>query len=605
MTNPPTEQVETAHDTHSEIPNRRYLITGRLASAGVEADDQFPDIDDLAERLRFSFKEGRVWLDTERVTLIHLSTLTALRSELIDSVGTSKARGLLTRMGWSGGARDAALARKLKPHYSITDALKVGPQLRNLQGVASPRSVRLEADVSSGNYYGEFDWTESFEVDAHIFAYGISDRPVCWLQLGYFSGYTSSLMGRTILFRELECRAVGHEHCRIVGKPIEEWEGIDGGLDHEIDALQPEDFVNRLEERQFGLRTPVAARRRSGALTSLPDSLVGASAGFIGACHKLKKVARTNATILFQGETGVGKEVFAKALHHISDRADKPFVAVNCSAIPENLIEVELFGVVKGAFTGAVASRPGRFERADGGTLFLDEVGSLTQAVQIKFLRAIQEREIERVGDTRARQVDVRIVAATNVDLREAVKQGTFRMDLLYRLDVFPLKLPPLRERRDDIPLLMDHFFHRYTKLHGKRVTGFTQRAVDGLYEYDYPGNVRELENFIERAIILCDDDSPIDLVHLFASEELLLPVMLKLDSKGGLAKDTPDSAISDELLENLLGNGVRLGDVEDRMIGRAVEIAGGNLSEAARRLGLTRPQLAYRLERRERRCHL
>lgn len=601
MTSAPTESVRTSPEADTRMLDRRRMMTGRLASAGIEADEQFPDIDDLAERLRFSFKEGRVWLDTERAALIHLSTLAALRSELIDSIGTNKARGLLMRMGWSGGARDAALVRKLKPHYSITDALKVGPQLRSLQGIASPHSVRLEADISSGNYYGELAWAESFEVDAHILAYGTSDRPVCWLQLGYFSGYTSSFMGRTILFREIECRAIGHAHCRIVGKPIREWEDIDGDLDRDIDALQPEDFVNRLEERQYGLWIPRTVPRRSSALVDLPDNLVGASAGFIAVCHKLKKVARTNATVLLQGETGVGKEIFAKTLHHISDRANKPFVAVNCSAIPENLIEAELFGVVKGAFTSAIASRPGRFERADGGTLFLDEIGSLTQAGQIKLLRAIQEREIERVGDIRTYRVDVRIVAATSIDLREAVKAGSFRMDLLYRLDVFPLKLPPLRERRDDIPLLMDHFFHRYAKLHDKRVTGFTQRAVDGLYEYDYPGNIRELENLIERAIILCDDDFPIDLVHLFASEELLLPVMLKLDSKGRVAKDALAPGVSDEMLENLLGNGVRLGDVEDCMIKRAVEISGGNLSEAARRLGLTRPQLAYRLERRKR----
>ena len=591
--------TNSSREEQTQVPSQRHIMTGRLASTGVEADDRFPDIDDLAERLRFSFKEGRVWLDTERVTLIHLSTLTALRSELIDSVGNSKARGLLTRMGWGGGARDAALARKLKPQHSVIDALRIGPQLRNLQGVASPQSVRLEADVSAGTYYGEFIWSESFEVDAHVSNYGMSDRPVCWLQLGYFGGYTSSFMGRTILFREVECRATGHAHCRIIGKPVEEWEGLADALEEDLDGLQPESFVNRFEERQLGLHTPDGtAPARTGDLADLPRGLVGASSAFVAACHKLKKVARTSATVLFQGETGVGKEVFAKTVHQISRRADAPFVAVNCSAIPENLIEAELFGVVKGAFTGSVASRPGRFERADGGTLFLDEVGSLTQAAQIKLLRAIQEREIERVGDTRARQVDVRIVAATNVDLREAVKEGAFRMDLLYRLDVFPLHLPPLRERRDDIPLLMNHFFHRYTKLHGKDVTGFTQRAVDGLYEYDYPGNVRELENLIERAVILCDDSAPIDLVHLFSSEELLLPVMLKLDRHGGVGMEPRARTLSEDVLEDLLDNGVPLAEIEQKMIARTVAQAGGNLSEAARRLGITRPQLAYRLEK-------
>lgn len=595
----------TADLSHTDTPPRlgeadRRLMTGRLASAASGADDQFPDIDDLADRLRFSFKEGRIWLDTERATLIHLSTLTALRSELIDSVGGGKARGLLTRMGWGGGARDAALARKLKPHGKFTDVLTVGPQLRNLQGVASPRPLRLEADVMAGTYYGEYVWADSFEVDAHISAYGLSDRPVCWLQSGYFSGYTSKLMGRTILFREIECRATGHAQCRVVGKPIAEWADQLGGMDEDIEALKPEDFVNGFEEQYFRLHELPTAQVRSGELAGMPDTLVGVSSGFVAACHKLKKVAGTNATVLFQGETGVGKEVFAKTVHRISKRADKPFVAVNCSAIPENLIEAELFGVVKGAYTGSVASRPGRFERAHGGTLFLDEVGSLTQAVQIKLLRAIQEREIERVGDTRARKVDVRIVAATNVDLRQAVADGDFRMELLYRLDVFPLTLPPLRERRDDIPLLMDHFFQRYTKLHGKQVTGFTQRAVDGLYEYEYPGNVRELENLVERAVILCDDGAAIDLVHLFDREDLLLPVMLKLDRGGGVGKESSSADLSDDALDRLMGEGVSMNDLESKMMARAVERAGGNLSEAARQLGLTRAQLAYRLERKK-----
>ena len=604
--------MESVHDSPSRdsaadrvAPDGKdaRLLTGRLAQADSAAESRFPDIGDLVDRLRFSFNEGRIWLDTQRVALLHLSTIGALRRELIDTLGMSKARGLLTRMGYESGARDAVLARKLRPRHSFRDAFLVGPQLRNLQGVAAPLPVRIEADIAKGRYYGEFLWPESFEVDLHIAAYGMADRPVCWMQLGYFCGYTSAFMGRNILYREVECRATGSSRCRVIGKPIEEWDDIG----EELRALQPEEFVNRFEEHR-PLAPAVVAPRRGKDLSGMPVDLVGVSTNFVAACHMLRKVAHTDATVLFLGETGVGKEMFARTLHQIGRRAGKPFVAVNCAAIPENLIEAELFGVVKGAFTGADSSRPGRFERADRGTLFLDEIGTLTQAAQIKLLRAIQEREIERVGDTVTRRVDVRIVAATNMDLRLAVREKKFRPDLLYRLDVYPIRLPPLRERRDDIPLLMDHFLRRYTRMHGRRISGFTRRALDALYDYNYPGNIRELENLVERAVILAEDDQPIDLSHLFASEDLLAPIMHKLTRQGALGRqcgagvrEAPGAngdANGMEALDVLLDNGVGLASIEAHLMRQAVEKAGGNLARAARKLGLTRPQLVYRLNK-------
>ena len=217
----------------------------------------------------------------------------------------------------------------------------------------------------------------------------------------------------------------------------------------------------------------------------------------------VKKVAPTDATVLFLGESGVGKEIFSHNLHRLSKRAKGPFIAVNCAAIPEQLAESELFGVEKGGFTGATVSRPGRFERAHGGTLFLDEIGTLSFTAQGKLLRALQEGEIERVGDTQVRKVDVRVIAATNVNLRDAVRDGSFREDLYFRLNVFPVRVPPLRDRRDDIPLMMNWFMQRACKKHGKAITGFRERAVDALINYRWPGNVREMENMIERAVIL------------------------------------------------------------------------------------------------------
>jgi len=294
--------------------------------------------------------------------------------------------------------------------------------------------------------------------------------------------------------------------------------------------------------------------------------------------------------------------VFARTLHNISPRTDQPFIAVNCAAIPENLVEAELFGVERGAFTGAVSSRPGRFERAHGGTLFLDEIGSLNTQTQIKLLRALQEREVERVGGTEIRKVDVRIVAATNESLDNAVKEGKFREDLLFRLNVFPVNIPPLRDRRDDIPPLMGHFLHRYTELHERQVPGFTEKAVDALYEYDYPGNIRELENLIERAVILIDEDQPIDVSHLFADARKIPTVMTKLDEAGSLKQkndiDLGDG--DDSLLDTFLSGGKPLAQLEGQILHEAVAKSDNNLSRAARLLGLTRPQLAYRLKKLE-----
>ena len=386
---------------------------------------------------------------------------------------------------------------------------------------------------------------------------------------------------------------MGASRCRMIGKPLEDWDDIE----KDIRALQPEDFANRYQRPG----TPAPSGDAPGRnIMGLSADLVGASPGFVATCHLIRKVAMTSATTLFLGETGVGKEKFAKTLHRASRCKDGPFIAVNCAAIPDNLIEAELFGVEKGAFTGAVESRPGRFERAHGGTLFLDEVGSLSMPTQIRLMRAIQEKEIERVGGTSTIKADVRLIAATNVNLKEAVSAGTFRNALLFRLNVFPIHIPPLRERRDDIPLLMDHFLNRFAGIHRKMASGFTGHAVDALYEYAYPGNIRELENMIERALILVDDGEPIDTVHLFTADDEIPPRMVKLDGEGTLRPGGGGTANDGaELLERLLGGRKSFADVEGELLGEAVRRANGNLARAARLLGLTRPQLAYRLKKR------
>jgi len=306
-------------------------------------------------------------------------------------------------------------------------------------------------------------------------------------------------------------------------------------------------------------------------------------------------VAQTQATVLLTGETGVGKERFARALHELSNRADRPFVAVNCAALPAELIEAELFGVEKGAYTGAHAARAGRFERADGGTLLLDEVGEMPMAAQTKLLRVLQEGEIERVGSETTRKVNVRLVAATNVDLEQAVLAGRFRRDLLYRLNVYPICIPPLRERIADIDPLAQGMLTRFCALHSKRVLGFEERALQALQQHDWPGNVRELENLVERGVILASQGSMIEVEHLFPNQPEA--AQTSVDAHGQLAR--LPSAQDDDLSARILNSGSSLEEIEARVLDLAVARARGNLSEAARLLGLTRPQLAYRQKRR------
>lgn len=573
---------------------------------------RYPDIADLISRLHFSPEDGHIWLHDQRMLLLHASAMGVLRRELIESLGLERARGLLTRVGYNSGAHDAELARRIRPNSKLSDMFVVGPQLHMLEGMVGVEPVRLEMDVERGRYYGEFIWRNSSEDEEHVRIYGIGAEAACWMQIGYASGYTSVFMGRPILYREVECRAVGNNHCRIIGKPADEW-GEEAGNDHRF--FQAEAFTQGI----LG-----AGRRRSGedadTKTISPfkdDTVIGVSAGFNAVCHMVNRVAPTRATVLFLGESGVGKEVFARTTHRISPRANGPFVAVNCAAIPESLVEAELFGVERGAYTGATQTRAGRFERADGGTLFLDEIGILSNTAQGKLLRALQEGEIERVGGTQTRHVDVRVVAATNLDLKEESRAGRFREDLFFRLNVFPVTVPPLRERREDIPVLMNHFLHKFALRHDRHVAGFTERAISAMLNYSWPGNIREMQNMVERAVILAPEDGAVDISHIFYNGENSKENVFRLDRGGVLTpstrldalqamdgEDRTHERVSRKIDALLSGNcdftdPTSLDEIETALITSAVSHAGGNLSAAARMLGITRPQLAYRLKSR------
>ena len=288
----------------------------------------------------------------------------------------------------------------------------------------------------------------------------------------------------------------------------------------------------------------------------------------------VERVAPTNATVLIGGESGVGKDLIARAIHEHSNRASGPFLKINSTAIPENLLESELFGYEKGAFSGAVTSKPGKFELADRGTLFLDEIGDVPPPIQVKLLRVLQDREFERLGGTKTHKVDVSLIAATNRDLRAALEEGTFREDLYYRLNVVAIDIPPLREHREDIPALADFFLKKFARESGRPAQGLTPQAIRLLMDYHWPGNVRELENILQRSVTLCSAE--------------------KLDASE-IQFDTPRSRRAADP-EPVLPEGMTLDQWEQEIIREALKRAGGNKSQAARALGLSRNALRYRL---------
>ncbi len=544
------------------------------------------------EDLHLTLQPGSIMLDDERMIMLHTDAMASLRKELIDTLGSERARGLLTRMGYASGVRDAKLTRKMMPNASDEDLLLMGPKLHMLEGIVKVTPLKIDIDIVKGRYNGDLLWENSYEAESHIKHFGVHTESVCWTQIGYASGYTSEIVGKFILYREPECQGKGDRHCRNIGKPADEWDNAEEDLKY----FHPDHIADQL----LKLQEEVANLRYSLDVDTALGDMVGSSAPFLQTCELIKKAGESNVTVLLLGKTGVGKEMCARALHSVSPRVKNAFVAINCAAIPEELIESELFGVEKGAFTGAHHSRPGRFERAHGGTLFLDEVGDLSPAAQVKLLRVLQEGEFERIGDTRTRKVDVRVVAATNVDLQQAVDEGRFRADLYYRLNIFPILIPSLQERNEDIPALANRFLHKYNALHAKRISGISERALEAMKNYDWPGNIRELQNMIERGIIIASNGSQIDLPHLFphVNTESQPQAASEVDKQP--VAPTPVEPDIDQLIKHVLDEGMSLEHIEGRLMTSAVQRAKGNLCSAARMLGMTRPQIAYRLNKME-----
>ncbi len=347
-----------------------------------------------------------------------------------------------------------------------------------------------------------------------------------------------------------------------------------------IDLEVLDRVVSRLLERRDLVRENRTLRRRLEATGSF--QLLGRSPALQEVLARASRAADTDATVLVRGESGTGKELLARSVHALSRRADAPFVALNCSALPETLLESELFGHEKGAFTGAAARHPGRIDQANGGTLFLDEIGDVPPSVQVKLLRFLQEHEYTRLGGTETLHADLRVVAATHRDLEKSIAEGLFREDLYYRLQVVTLTLPPLRQRREDIPQLVEHFVERYTRRYERPLRPFSFEAMDALLKHAYPGNVRELENIVEQAVVLAAGDS-ITLADLPPS----------VRAQAGSAPAGPLTAY--EVRGNLAE---RMEDIERRLVQETLALHSGNQSSAARHLGLTESGLRYKLQK-------
>ncbi len=552
-----------------------------------------PEIN-LADVLEFEPNRGAISLKGYRMVLFSACALGALRKELIETLGWDRARGLMKRFGHAAGLADGLALAERFPEATGTRHMGLGPALHALEGMARVVGIPEDSviDLDRGFFHAEGYWENSFEAEQHLDVLGKSEEPVCWNLVGYATGHSSAAAGRPTTVMETECVAMGHERCRYTAGFADEMpdatrrESSDYEPEHLPRLLQ--DLLQTISQQKRTLRSrerKISRLESDLELGRARSKLIGASKAFNEALDLAALVAPHDTTVLILGESGTGKELLARTLHEQSPRSDAPFIAVNCSALPENLQEAELFGYAKGAFTGATRANPGVFEAASGGTLFLDEVGDLALTAQTKILRALQEGEIKRLGETRTRRVKVRVLTATNRDLERMVREKTFREDLYYRVGVVSVALPPLRARGNDVVLLADHFLRKYANRFGKNLSGMSSEVTRKLLEYVWPGNVRELENVVQRAVIISKSDriEVDDLPEQVASGLLTAPA------------DQPQLRASSAL--STAGAALLEIDDESERIRRALELTGGNRRRAATLLGIGRTTLWRRMK--------
>jgi DNA-binding NtrC family response regulator len=473
----------------------------------------------LAELLDFRPDQGVIRLHEQRVVILSAAAMGLMRKELVDTIGLEAARRVLLRFGFADGYHDAVNLRARSSWTSPVDGLRAGAMLHSLEGIVRADVRSVEYDEETGRFHEDVRWHDSYEAEQHVHHYGESSGPVCWSLVGYSSGFVSACLGKEVYFREISCAGQGGRYCSAIGRDVSSW-GADAeairadfhaaSLGHEVERLR-EAVGKRLKELDRRERLLERRERELNLLRERVNRHAAARqfvAGSQAMQHVLEMAARVaplDTTVLVYGESGTGKEFVVRLIHDQSPRAAAPFVSINCAALTETLLESELFGHVRGAFTGAVRDKAGLFEVAAGGTIFLDEIGEVAPTVQAKLLRALQEREIRRVGGERNIKINARVVAATNRDLRAAVETGTFREDLFFRLGAFIIEVPPLRERREDIPPLIHSFLTRAASRMKKDVRAVSADAMSALMNYRWPGNVRELEHAVERAVILAN----------------------------------------------------------------------------------------------------
>ena len=542
-------------------------------------DLQFPEV------LEFRREEGEIRLHEQRVLLVSAAAIGMLRRELIATVGIETARQLLLRFGYANGYDDAISLKAQFKWDDPLDGIRLGPMLHSLEGVVHAELVRLNADPDSHRFEAEALWRHSYEVEQHLHHCGTAKEPACWTLVGYASGFASACLGREIYFRETQCAAVSGSNCVVVGKDVDSWGGDRDRLRADFHGVELAEQLGQLHQdvhRRLEATARIARRQsdRAREIDVLRDRveqyarrahIVLVSDGMRKTLELAARVAPIDTSVLICGESGTGKEFVVRMIHDQSTRTGQPLVCVNCAALTETLLESELFGHVRGAFTDAVRDKAGLFEVASAGTLFLDEIGETSPALQAKLLRAVQEHEIRRVGSETSIKASPRIVAATNRDLRASVHAGTFREDLYYRLAAFVITVPPLRERREAIPALAQEFLSRAAVRFNAAVCTIAPDAMRVLVDYPWPGNVRELEHAIDRAAILATGS------RITAHE---LPPDLRLQDGGTSAGETFD-----------------LEQHERDLIERALAQFGGNRRRAAEALNISTVTLWRRIK--------
>lgn len=461
---------------------------------------------DHSELLELDQEGGVIRFAGQRALLLDAVAMGLLRKYLVENFGLTAARTVFTQFGFAHGWRMAEAMKTEFQWENDDEWRRAGLRIHNLGGLFRVESGSQDPLAKEG-----LTLVASYEAEQHLLHFGRADAQMCWTICGLMSGYLSRTVGSEVFVLEDRCLGKGDAACHLFGRTREEW-GDERAEDlrfYESKQLEDSLDVSLHRVTETLRRTEQKLREHRRALVRVardvdePLGVIAKSPAMERLVDLARRVAKVDSTVLITGESGSGKERIARLLHDESTRAAGPFIAVNCGAITETLLEGELFGHARGAFTGATHDRPGLFEAACGGTLLLDEVGEVSPGMQVKLLRALQEREIRRVGENRTRKVDVRIVAATNRDLAQGVTDGVFRQDLYYRLKVVELRVPPLRERKDDI-LPLARVLLADAGLRMKRsISGLSPRTADQLLRYEWPGNVRELANSMERAVAL------------------------------------------------------------------------------------------------------